>query len=370
MHAARAICLSLIFSFSAAGPGLFSQQLQTAPIEFIHDGYQTPELALLRDEFLFDETVSRARSELERMIVLKDWVFRNVDFRHNYRMGNLRDALQILRLSREGVTFHCSHFAAVYLQSAVSLGWTARYYFLRNIKDEEHAVNEIWSNELSKWIFIDVTWNLHIEKDGVPLNLLEIRGEWLKNDGEDLVYIFGAGPGEARYTSRDFPVKRSDNNAWRWWPLDEIFMTYAYEIALIGRNDFFSREVGGGDGIWDIIYIIKDDLNEGDRAWSFRKREDVDDERAFYHDVNRVDIEYESLEEGSLLVSLDAFGDYNYTPNLDSYLIRLNGGIWKPTDGSVVLKLRNGKNRIEARVRNLFGVLGPIAVRTVETSAP
>jgi hypothetical protein len=277
-------------------------------------------------------------------------------------MGDLRNALKILRLSSEGQSFHCSHFAAVYMQCSVSLGWTARYFFLRNIKEEEHAVNEIWSNELQKWIFIDVTWNIHIEKDGVPLSILEIRNEWIKNEGRDVEYVYGIGKNEARYTYRDFPVERSDNNAWIWWPLDEIFITYSYEVALIGRNDFFTDDVGEGEKFWQTIYIIKDHLNHADKGWGFRRRTDIDDMRALYHDVNRVDIHYTVAEKRTLRIRLDAFGAYNYTPNFKDFLVRENGKGWRVVDGEFDWKLKKRNNRLEARVRNRFGVLGPISV--------
>jgi hypothetical protein len=356
------ILFPLVLSF-VTGPGLIAEERQHRPISFVHESYDTPALALLREEFSFDEYARRGASELEQMYRLKNWVFQNVDFKHNYEIGELRNALKILRLGQNGLTFHCSHFAAVYMQCAVSMGWTARYFFLRNIKAEEHAANEIWSNELKKWIFIDVTWNVHIEKDGVPLSILEIRREWIRNDGKDVVYVFGDGTNERRYTYKDFPVERSDNNAWIWWPLDEIFITYSYEVALIGRNDFFTKEVGEGEyEFWQTIYIIKDEINSGDKEWSLRRRTDVDDMRALYHDVNRVDIGYTRLDKRTLRVRLDAFGPYNYTPNFGQFLVKENGKDWKRADAQFDWKLKRRANRLEARIVNRFGVLGPITV--------
>ena len=339
---------------------LFSEERQWQPLRFIHESHETPGLAQLRSEFDFDEYALRGTSELGQMLLLKNWVFENVDFKHNYPLGNLRNALEILRLERSGATFHCSHFAAVYMQCAVSMGWTARYFFLRNVKEEEHAVNEVWSNQLGKWIFVDVTWNVHIEKGGVPLSILEIRNEWIRNGGRDVVYVFGAGENEARYTHEDFPVERSDNNAWIWWPLDEIFITYTWEIALIGRNDFFSGRVGEGEGFWDLIYIVRDSLNDWDTGWSLRGRTDVDDMRALYHDVNRVDIHASPADEHTLAVHLDAFGPYNYSPNFQGFEIRLNGGAWKSADADFTWELNRRRNLLEARMRNRFGVSGPV----------
>ena len=360
------VILSCLLLICLSANPIQSEELQKRPIEFKHETFGAPGLESLRREFDFDEYVTRGRTELERMLYLKNWVFSNLDFRHNYAIGNLRNALKILRLGKSGSSFHCSHFATVYLQSALSLGWTSRYFFLRNIKGEEHAVNEVWSNELSKWIFIDVTWNVHIEKDGIPLSIIEMREEWIKNGGKDVVYVFGVGPNERRYTHRDLPVERSDNNAWIWWPLDEIFITYTFEIALIGRNDFFNPDVGEGDRFWSTIYIVKDWLNSWDKNWSLRLRTDIDDMRAIYHDINRVDIYREPVDDRTLSVRLDAFGDYNFTPNFKEYLVKINGGRWQVSSERFQWALKRRKNTLQARIRNLFGVLGPVTTVEVE----
>ncbi len=354
------VLLGILVSTLSTPPAAVSEERQAGPIRFIHESAATPELARLRAEFDYDEYAARGETELEQMLLLKNWVFENVDFKHNYGLGNLRNALEILRLGRGGSTFHCSHFAAVYMQCAVSMGWTARYFFLRNVKEEEHAVNEVWSNQLSKWIFVDVTWNVHIEKDGVPLSILEIRNEWIRNGGRDVVYVFGAGANEARYTHEDLPVERSDNNAWIWWPLDDIFITYTWEVALIGRNDFFTGRVGEGDGFWDLIYVIKDSLNSWDEGWSLRRRTDVDDMRALYHDINRVDVRTEPAGGSALRVRLDAFGPYNYTPNFLGFQARTNGGEWKTVEPDFRWDLGRGPNELEVRVVNRFGVTGPV----------
>ncbi len=361
----KAISVSVLLMGLLALP-IQTEELQRRPIEFKHEKYGTPGLAALREEFDFDEYVAQGNSELDRMFYLKNWVFYNLDFRHNYAIGNLRNALKILRLGKTGSSFHCSHFAAVYMQSAVSLGWTSRYFFLRNIKGEEHAVNEVWSNDLVKWIFIDVTWNVHIEKDGLPLSIIEIREEWIKNGGRDVVYVFGARKNEKRYTHKDLPVERSDSNAWIWWPLDEIFITYTFEIALIGRNDFFNSNVGEGEGFWNTIYIVKDWLNSWDKNWSLRRRTDVDDMRAIYHDINRVDVYRSPIDDRTLSVRLDAFGDYNFTPNFKEFLIKENGGKWRVSPETFQWKLKRRRNTLQARIRNQFGVLGPVTTMEVE----
>ena len=207
---------------------------------------------------------------------------------------------------------------------------------------------------------IDVTWNIHIEKDGIPLSGLEIRDEWIKNNGQDIVYVFGAKDNEARYYHEDLPVSRDDNNAWIWWPLDEIYMTYFYEIAYIGRNNFFSSGDGSGSNIYDYVYIIKDDLNENDYDWDFRFSEDIDDMNALYHDINRIDISYDYIDWDTVQIKLDAFGDYNYTPNFEYFLIKIDGGEWQNSSESFFWNLNSGRNILYTRIVNKFDRTGPV----------
>jgi hypothetical protein len=325
-----------------------------------HESYETPELEQLRESYDFDEYVAQGSSELEQMLLLKHWVFENIDFRHNYAVGNLRNTVEILSMAQSGTSFHCSHFAAVYMQLAAAMGWTPRYIFARNVKKEEHATNEVWSNELRKWIFIDVTWNLHIEKGGMPLSALEIRKEWLANGGRDLVYVYGAGDGEQRYTAADFPIARNENNAWIWWPIDEVFITYTYQMAYVTRNDFFSYDDGSGANIWDQIVILLDDVNNSDQGWGFRERPAVEEMRSLYHDVNRVDVRVRQLDRSSMSLEFDAAGPYNVSPNFDAFLVRVGEEPWRPSGPSLVLEGPERDAVVQVRVRNRFGVLGPI----------
>ena len=57
------------------------------------------------------------------MCRLKDWVFRKIKFGKSHDAG-LRNAVKILRLTDEGKEFYCTNGSAVFMQCALSLGWT------------------------------------------------------------------------------------------------------------------------------------------------------------------------------------------------------------------------------------------------------
>lgn len=51
-----------------------------------------------------------------------------------------------------------------------------------------------------------------------------------------------------------------------------------------------------------------------------------------------------------------------FTPGFETFLIRINNGKWVAKKNAVwQWKLKTGLNKIEVRVRNVRGVLGPIS---------
>jgi hypothetical protein len=354
-----------LVGFLAVASALGAEEPRETTVSFASEAFETPQLARLRRLYNYDEKIAKGASEMEQMLLLKSWVFRNIPYQHNYDLSYMHDSLDILSLATAGTGFLCTQLSAVYTQLAVSMGWTSRYIFNRNPNGDEHSTNEIWSNQLGKWVFIDVTWNLHMEKSGVPLSAMEIRREWLANKGRSLVYVYGAGADEARYTASQFPVKRNDNRAWREWPLDEAYLGYLWEMAYVGRNDFFSNDVM----FWDNIQIYRDEANGNDDSWGFRHQPAADVE-TLYHDVNRVDIQLASRDARLVTVKLDAGGPRNTTPNFKEFLVRVNGGDWKALTGDSLTVGANGPNTtLQARVRNKFGVLGPVTTRVLRPYA-
>ena len=68
------------------------------------------------------------------------------------------------------------------------------------------------------------------------------------------------------------------------------------------------------------------------------------------------------LEEGGrVVVQIDTL-----TPNLARFEVRLDGGDWMERPARWVWDLRPGRNRLEARTVNRFGVTGPESEAVVE----
>ena len=166
------MALPLQMNTGRMNPALAAADVQKEPVLFYHESSEEPRLEALLQEFDFSEYSSAGLTEFEQMILLKDWVYRHIPYELNYGDSELRDSINILRRAKKGDAFLCTTMSTVFLQCAVSMGWTPRHIFLRKPTKEEHAGNDIWSNQYRKWVYIDgATWNIHFEKQGMPLGV-------------------------------------------------------------------------------------------------------------------------------------------------------------------------------------------------------
>lgn len=141
---------------------------------------------------------------------------------------NYQNALEVLRDKDVG-QFYCSHFALTYLQCATALGWYCRklgvdFDHEQGIEERHHGVVDIWSNQFQKWFVVDAQHNLHFEKEGIPLNALEIRGEWLKDRAAQVNGITGNHSAAIAFNEASFGFDTPSNYFW---------------FFILLRNNFF-----------------------------------------------------------------------------------------------------------------------------------
>jgi hypothetical protein len=177
---------------------------------FKFDSASNPKLKELRERFKLDEVVAPGKDEFDRQVLLMDWTHRQFK-KFGKPSTNAKGALEILQAIDEGHSYFCAQYAEVLVSTAASLGWVDRPLALRRHQgvnkaggSTEHSVTEIWSNQHRKWVMLDPTSNMYLEKDGLPLNAYEIRQEWFYHDGKDLVFVVGK---ERRtYRKPDLPI--------------------------------------------------------------------------------------------------------------------------------------------------------------------
>ena len=176
---------------------------------FKFDSAENPKLRELRERYGLDRVVASGRDEFDKQILLMDWVHNRFK-KFGQPSVKTKGALDILQSIEEGHTFFCTQYAQLFASAAASLGWVDRVLALRRHQDKsgggstEHSTTEIWSNQHRKWVMLDPTSNLYLEKNGMPLNAYEIREEWFYNSGKELVFVVGKE--KRKYRKSDLPI--------------------------------------------------------------------------------------------------------------------------------------------------------------------
>ena len=323
---------------------------------FKFDAFDNPKLKELREHYKLDEVVAPGKDEFDGQVLLMDWTHRQFK-KFGRPSASPRGALEILRDIEQGHTFFCAHYAKVFVSSAASLGWVDRELALRRHQgtaqggSTEHSTTEIWSNQYRKWIMLDPTSNMYLEKDGVPLNAFEIRQEWFYREGKDLVFVIGKE--RKRYKKTDLPIflQRFAGFGDLAVSPDELdkygFTGYIPNTDFMDAGEDYAR-----------MFIVKDKLCDGTR-WHQRT---VPENPAVdpYFPIGQAALSLRA-EQGTIQVSIKTM-----TPNFKRYETQMDGGGWKASADQFDWKVHPGSNRLEVRTVNLFGVYGPISRAEME----
>ncbi len=323
---------------------------------FKFDAFENPKLKELREKYELDKVVAGGNDEFDRQVLLLDWTHKQFK-KFGKPSANPQGALAILKDVEAGHTFFCAHYAEVFVSAAASMGWVDRELALRRHQDSpkggstEHSTTEVWSNQYRKWIMLDPTANMYIEKDGQPLNAYEIRTQWFYHEGKDLV--FSIGKERKKYRKADLPIFLGKFAGFGdlTVPADELdkygFTGYIPNTNLMDAGEDYGK-----------MFIVKDKLCDGTQ-WHTR-----------INPANPAVDPYFPL--GQAAMTFAAEGDAikvsfkTMTPNLKEYRLRIDGGPWKAAQDTVTWRVKVGVNRLEAKTVNRFGVEGPVSAAVAE----
>jgi hypothetical protein len=320
------------------------------------DSHRNPKLEELRQRYQLDAIIAPGRDEFDQQVHLMDWTHHQ--FKKFGRPSiSAKGALEILKGIGEGHSFFCSQFAELFVSSAASLGWVDRILALRRHQgvdkggSSEHSTTEIWSNQYRKWVMLDPTSNLYLEKNGVPLSAYEIRQEWFYHEGKDLVFVIGKQ--RKKYRKSDLPIFLKHFPGFGDLTINpEELDKYGF-IGYIPNTDLMDAGLDYGK-----MFIVQDKLCEGTR-WHVRT---VPSNPATdpYFPIGQATLGlYE--KGGKLNVVLKTL-----TPNFKTYETRIDSGGWNPSDDSFVWSVHQGANKIEVRSVNQFGVGGPVSMAELQ----
>ncbi len=324
---------------------------------FKFDAFENPKLKELRERHGLEAVIAPGKDEFERQVLLLDWTHRQFK-KFGRPSTNCHGALGILGAVGEGHTFFCAHYAEVLVSAAASLGWVDRSLALRrhqgankNGRSTEHSVTEMWSNQHRKWVMFDPTSNMTLETNGVPLNAWEIRQEWFYRGGTNLVFVIGKE--RRRYRKADLPIVLGKFANFGNLTVDPDEPDKYGFIGYIPNTDLMDA---GYD--YAKMFITKDALCDGTK-WHVRTlptNPAVDP----YFPIGQSALNLEA-KDGALHVTLRTL-----TPNFARYELRIDRGGWNATGERFVWDVHPGRNRLEARTVNRFGVKGPVSSAEIE----
>jgi len=157
-----------------------SPTLARSPVPFVYQE-PSPRLKLLRERYKLDDVIAPGKTELEKLMLLRHWVrnqWHTAWQGHPAQWMPPWDALIILESKDQpDCLTMCTHYACVYTQCCLALGWTARHCIL-----DHHCVSEVWMNDFNKWVMMDPgnsasrpDANLHYELNDMPLSARELH---------------------------------------------------------------------------------------------------------------------------------------------------------------------------------------------------
>lgn len=161
---------------------------------FNWEDFQHSTLGKVREKYHLDDVIADAKTDLERVCLLRDWV----KSRWNHDQPIVCPPWDVSYLldhtDKHIESFYCLHYSIAFMQCCASLGIPARLINLhRGINttpfegrgygkeydpenpNDEHVVNEVWLNDLGKWAMMDVDFDIHYETNQIPLNAVEIH---------------------------------------------------------------------------------------------------------------------------------------------------------------------------------------------------
>jgi hypothetical protein len=326
---------------------------------FKFDSSTNPKLKELREGCKLDDVIAPGRDEFERQVLLMDWTHRQFK-KFGKPSTNARGALEVLKAIDEGHSFFCAQYAEVLVSAAASLGWVDRPLALRRHQgvskvggSTEHSVTEIWSNQHRKWVMLDPTSNMYLEKDGVPLNAYEIRQEWFYRDGKDLVFVVGKE--RRKYRKSDLPIMLEHFDGFGDLSVQPDELDKYGFTAFIPNTNLMDAGYDYG-----AMFIVKDALCDGTQ-WHVRT---VPANPAMdpYFPIGQANMIL-AVENGRMNVALKTM-----TPNFKRFEVRSDSGEWHPSSDKFEWNVHPGTNRLEARTVNEFGVSGPTSTAELEVT--
>lgn len=322
-----------------------------------------PRIKELRQRYRIGALLKGTSKDWKKILQLRNWVHKQWPIDQQARFQG--DAFEILDEAKNGTGFHCAHSMIVQYAVLTSFGFVARNLGVdRNPRTYgsgfHHGVNEVWSNELGKWVVLDAQYDIHFERGGVPMSALEVH-EAIRQDGaRGVVKLKGPRRRPVDMEDEDSPEATTGNYWWVSFNVRTDSFTHPHwaggnHLAVYDneafRSETWTRERGNG----------KRDPHWAYDADAFIK---VRDRSQIEWTPGVPDLRLSQEDEAELRVTCRSA-----TPNLQCYRYRIDRGRWRNSeDGRFDWPLKKAKSTLELHTRNAFGVDGPTVKATAESA--
>ncbi len=318
---------------------------------------RSPRIKRLREEYRLDEVVQGEESEFARMLKLRHWVHSRwpIDNKQQFSGG----ALEILEEAKTGAGFQCAHSMRVQHAVMTAMGFVTRDLGVdrddKELGSGHHGVNEVWSNQYAKWVLMDAKYDIHFERDGLPLSAMELHEAIRANQATKITKVQGPPREVVPMKGLGYP---ESNVLSYWW--------VSYHVALDGFTG----------STRDSRLVVLDNEPFRNTTWYRAGRDGLKKHWAYAAksfipttDRHRIqwtpgvpELQVRQVSHGQLDVTFRSV-----TPNLKTYQVRLDQGPWKSIDGDQFRwVLGSGNNSIDVRTQNDFDSLGPTVTATLQ----
>lgn len=321
--------------------------------------YDDARLASLRDKYKLSDVISGARDEWTAQLMLKEWVHQAIP-KGAPTVQGANHALDILDHSARGEKFWCAHYATAYAECATALGWQSRKLGIDRRhgptdQSTHHGVSDIWSNQFRKWVLIDSMYDLHFEKNGVPLSAWEIRAEYLKNNGADVDRVVGA-PSK---TLKKKSAGKYQHQHLEDEPGNYFWIYYVNHCFASGWDNaakfILPQDEANASSIW---YMNDEPMKPGRPHTGYLNNLFLPTTRIedAHWSVGVVEATVQDASRGLIRLSLES-----YCPNRLGYEASIDGSKWEPVQDErrMAWALKPGSNSLRVHTVSPGNVTGP-----------
>lgn len=310
-----------------------------------------PKFNALKEKYRLDTIFHGEKDELKRILLLRNWIKKIIKINNVGPYPGNGSPESILDEALKGHGFHCGHYMVVQNAIMNAYGYITRCLGAGegapNELEVHHGMNEIWLNTYHKWFLSDAKYDVHFEKDGIPLSALEVHDAYLKNKAADIMLMRGPDrvPTEV-YAEVNNRPKELFARIYTWITWDQYNTKYINwpkkdsSDLVMYQDDYYNNH------IW---------IRSGKPHWVYNTRylHLVSDRKAIEWTPNTITSKV-IIEGKNAQIELNSI-----TPNLKTYQMKeLPDGDWKDVSKAVKIKLKNDKNEIVFRTINLADVGG------------